>query len=52
MHSDFEAVRLKRAKRILIKKLEYAQDQQQIMKLKVPKKYSWWHRLKLRLFGS
>jgi len=51
MRSDFVAEKLKKAKWVLTKNLEISQDRQKAMEPEVPKRKSWWHRLKLRIFG-
>ncbi len=51
MQSNFRAEKLKRAKWLLTKGLEIAQEKQQELEPQVEKKRSWFHHLKLRLFG-
>jgi len=51
MQSNFRAENLKKAKWLLTKNLEIAQDRQQEMYPKVEEKKPWWYYLKLRIFG-
>jgi len=51
MQSDFVAEKLKKAKWVLTKSYDVAKERQQALDPKVRVKRSWWHRLKLRIFG-
>ncbi len=51
MQSDFVAEKLKKAKWVLTKNYDVAKERQQALEPKVRVKRTWWHRLKLRLFG-
>jgi len=51
MQSDFVPEKLKKAKWEVTKRLEIAQEKQKALEPKRIPKRSWWHRLKLKLFG-
>lgn len=51
MQSDFMPEKLKKAKWILTKNLEYSKEKQKELEPQIPQKRSWWHWLKLRIFG-
>ncbi len=51
MQSDFVAEKLKKAKWILTKNYDISKDRQEELESKIYAKKSWWHRLKLRIFG-
>ncbi|MEA3492379.1 MAG: hypothetical protein U9R27_10815 [Campylobacterota bacterium] len=51
MQSDFVPKKLKKAKWLLTKNLDISKERQEEIYPKIPKKRSWWYRLKLRIFG-
>jgi len=49
MKSDFVPEKMKKAKWVLTKNLEIAQEKEEALRPKIPQKQSWWYWLKLRI---